>query len=184
MVGSGSFPTDAAEWDFSDSLGSPRAAQDRDPTGSPTPDTTAGLETDIDDWSSHSGLRATDVDSSDPYPFEQRESEDGSGPAPAGGVIRPPIRYLIAAAAVAVIAVVLGVVAGGRPLLAVIGWSLGGFGTIGLLTFFTMRDAKRRADPWYVALRGAAQARVVLLALAALGVALNAWHFAHWIARR
>jgi hypothetical protein len=92
--------------------------------------------------------------------------------------------WLFLALGLLVVAVVLGVLAGGKPALSVAGWFLAGFGAIGMLAVFTVSDTRRRANPWYSPgplpsrLRGA----LALLSLAV--VALNAWQFADWAGRR
>jgi hypothetical protein len=98
-------------------------------------------------------------------------------------VVSSPYGWVLAAAGCAALSIVIGLVARGRPEVATIGWSVGGAGSIGLLTAFTIRDGGLRADSWYVPKRWPEVARTVVVAAAAVGVGLNAWWFADSISR-
>jgi hypothetical protein len=100
-----------------------------------------------------------------------------------GMVVSSPYGWVLAAAGCAALSVVIGLMAQGRPGVATIGWLIGGAGSIGLLTVFTIRDGGLRADSWYVSKHWPEQVRTVVAAVAAIGVGLNAWWFADSISR-
>lgn len=103
-----------------------------------------------------------------------------------GGVstVSAPTQWLMAAAGLELVGLVLGALASGKPALSVAGWVLSGFGALGLLAVFTLADSRRRADPWYSSGSGPAALRGVLAITSVLVVALNAYQFADWISRR
>ena len=98
--------------------------------------------------------------------------------------IGPPLYLLAVAVGCVGVALVLGLLGHGSPALSVGGWVLGGFATIGLVAVFTMSDSLRRTDAWYVQNSVAAPFRAAVVVLAVLVVALNAYQFADWLARR
>jgi hypothetical protein len=98
-------------------------------------------------------------------------------------VSRPPTGWLLAATAVAVLALLLGLTAAGSPRQAFLGWAVAGFGSTALLAVFTLRDAERRADPWYARSEAIPFLRAALLVLVVVAVSVNAWHFADWVSR-
>lgn len=96
----------------------------------------------------------------------------------------PPLQFLGGAGACVVASLVLGLLSHGKPGLAVGGWMVGGFATIGLIALFTLRDGLRRTDAWYTENPATGPLRSVLVVLAVATVALNAYQFAYWAARR
>ena len=114
---------------------------------------------------------------------------EGDGvPRPSAGTrtspLGPPLHLLGVAAICVVASLLLGLVGHARPELALGGWVLGGFAAIGFLALFTLRDALRRSDAWYTQNTAAAKLRGGLVILAVAVVALNAYQFADWAARR
>jgi hypothetical protein len=106
------------------------------------------------------------------------------GPVTSGRPLGPPMYLLVLAGACIVASLILGAVAHGKPALAVAGWVVGGFLSVGFLALFTMRDSLRRASSWYMTRDIAGALRSVLVTAAVVGIALNAFQFADWISRR
>lgn len=65
----------------------------------------------------------------------------------------------------------------------VIGWILGGPLAIGAVAIFLFADSRARQSPWFVGSDGLAWLRRVVIALALVAVALNAYLIAHDLAR-
>ncbi|MCW2608222.1 MAG: hypothetical protein JWO60_2915, partial [Frankiales bacterium] len=115
----------------------------------------------------------------------------GFGDRPGGSVlpeapepVSAPVGWLGFAGGLEAVALVLAAVAHDRPVLAVAAWLLAGFGAIGALALFTVKDARRRAEPWYSPSASAGALRVALAVAAVLVVALASYQFADWLARR
>lgn len=105
---------------------------------------------------------------------------EGRLDAPVG----PPVGLLATAGGAAVLALVLALLAGGRPLVAAAGWVLAGFVAVGLLAAFLRVDARRRPSPWYSGSSATGALRGLVLGVAVLGVTANAAAFALWFGRR
>jgi hypothetical protein len=126
----------------------------------------------------------------DAWPHEEHSVDDpgDAGLAGAAGTVAgpstPPTHWLAAAATAVLLALAVAAFGADRPQGAVLGWLLAGPVCIGLVTIFTVVDAKRRADPWYVRRPAVDRLRVLVLAAALLAVSLNAWFFADWASRR
>lgn len=133
----------------------------------------AGLTQDDDDFGVSAGSAVTSAD------YGSVSAQDDAVGAPIG----PPFPFLWAAVACIAAAGGLVVLARARPAVAVIGWLLAGPVGIGVLTAFTIADARRRANPWYLPSRAAAILRTALVAVAAGVVAAHAWYFADWVSR-
>ena len=110
--------------------------------------------------------------------------QSGGGSALPESSVGPPTGLLGAAGAAAVASLVIAAFAGGRPVVAFMGWSCAGFLAVGLLAAFLHVDARRRPSPWYSASSAVRPLRVALLLLAVAGVAANAALFALWFGRR
>lgn len=65
----------------------------------------------------------------------------------------------------------------------VIGWTLAGPLAIGAVAMFLVADSKARQNPWFVGSDALDWLRRAVIALALLGVALNAYSIAHDVAR-
>lgn len=105
-------------------------------------------------------------------------------PPGGGSAVSAPTGWITAAAVAAVLALVVSPLGHLRPALSLAGWLVGGFVSVGLLTVFTHRDSVARANPWYVGRSSAKVFRNVVIVLAALAVAANAWYWADWFSRR
>lgn len=103
----------------------------------------------------------------------------------AEAVQRPPLPWLVAGLAAAVVGLVVAAVAvADRSLvLGSAGWVLAGPLAIGLLAGFVVADGRRRQRTWYVSGAAAAWLRRALVAAALIGVALAAWAIADVVAR-
>jgi len=124
-----------------------------------------------------------------PVPAASTTITPGFGPqmpgASAGSSqVSAPVTLLGVAGLCVVAALGLGSLAHGRPLLAVIGWVLGGFVSVSVLAWFTLTDSARRADAWYTSRPFPNVLRSCLLVSAVLVVALNAYQFADWKSRQ
>jgi hypothetical protein len=100
-----------------------------------------------------------------------------------GAGVHEPLGLLIAAAACTVPSIVIGLRASWHPMLSIVGWLLGGLVAVGLVTWFTLLDTKRRADPYYLARPAGSWLRGLVILAAIAGVALNAWQFADYVSR-
>lgn len=103
---------------------------------------------------------------------------------PSGRQVSAPVSWLAAAAITAVAAIAATPFAGGRPLVSLSGWIVGGFVAVGLVTVFVYRDSVARTNPWYVIKPQLSIFRTIVLVLATVAVALNAFMFADWFSRR
>src|SRR5690349_14150452 len=95
---------------------------------------------------------------------DRATSSGPRGPAPSSWVpgrddaravtgtgVHEPLGLLVAAAACTLASMVIGLRSSWHPMLSIVGWLLGGLVAIGLVTWFTLLDTKRRADPYYLA---------------------------------
>jgi hypothetical protein len=114
--------------------------------------------------------------------FDQFGGTPSSG-GQAGSARSAPLNWLFAAGFAAGLAVLLGTMASFRPSVAIIGWLLGGFCAIGLVTAFTVKDAELRTDPWYLERETGRWLRLLVLMVAIAGVVINAWQFADYVSR-
>ncbi|PXW31293.1 UNVERIFIED_CONTAM: hypothetical protein DES50_10559 [Williamsia faeni] len=110
-------------------------------------------------------------------PFGQ--STTRSGPIEVAG---PPVGLLIAAGAVALLGVIVGII-GWSDWLAIVGWTLSGPIAIGILAAFTLSDTKRRSAPIYTRPGWAPIAYGVVILIAVIGIVIGALGFAFWVGR-
>ncbi|MBL8931145.1 MAG: hypothetical protein JNL54_13555 [Kineosporiaceae bacterium] len=94
-----------------------------------------------------------------------------------------PVLWLAAAAITASAGLALGILGRMRPGIALAGWLLGGFVSIGLLTVFSLKDARARAGAWYVKRTEIAIGQVLAVLLAVAAVVASGYHFADWAGR-
>lgn len=94
-----------------------------------------------------------------------------------------PVLWLAAAAIAASAGLALGILGRMRPGIALAGWLLGGFVSIGLLTVFSLKDARARAGAWYVKRTEIAIGQVLAVLLAVAAVVASGYHFADWAGR-
>lgn len=99
-------------------------------------------------------------------------------------VVTHPQTLLWAAVAIAVAALLLAPLASGRPAVAVVGWLLGGFVAVGLVSLWSYQDARARTSLWYLGVRQTLPLRPVVLVLCVAAVVVHAYAFADWAARR
>ena len=123
---------------------------------------------------------------STPAPESGSWGAPATGPAASGGQASgsAPWIWLLLALGVLLVAILLGLLAHGKPALSIAGWLLAGFGAIGMLAAFTVADTRRRANPWYSPGAAPSRLRGALAFFALAVVALNAWQFADWAGRR
>jgi hypothetical protein len=107
----------------------------------------------------------------------------GQPPAPVDGPVGPPLGWLVAATACLAGSFTLAWATSG-PVLWTTGWFVGGFLCVGLLAVHTLRDSRRRTNPWYGARPAVSRLRTALVVLAAAAVCANAWRIADWASRR
>ncbi|WP_186629394.1 hypothetical protein [Rhodococcus sp. BP22] len=107
----------------------------------------------------------------------------GVQPSSSLSVAGPPLAYLFASGALALIGLVVGVALGASGPLAVIGWVLAGPIAIGVLSAFTLLDTNRRARPVYAEPTWTRPAYWAVLVIAAIGIIVCALRIADWIGR-
>lgn len=92
---------------------------------------------------------------------------------------------LYAAVASAVLGLGLGLGLGrSYGLVALLGWLLAGILTVVLVAAYQSKDLKAATSMWYVPNRAATGLRLAALALGTIGVVVNSYYFAHWLASR
>lgn len=106
------------------------------------------------------------------------ESRPGDRP-----VMRPPVKWLFLAAAVALIAIVVATIFGGNPFAAISAWILGGPLAIASLAVFTMRDTRARTFVLYSASGLVPWLYGVTLLASSTAVVLSALRIADWVGR-
>src|SRR4051794_28308496 len=79
--------------------------------------------------------------------FQQPAGEVAGGQGP---VTAPSKLFLWAAAALAVVALILIPVAMQAPLVGLVGWLLGGFLAVGLVSLWSYQEAQARTSLWYL----------------------------------
>lgn len=98
------------------------------------------------------------------------------------GPVRAPLGWLFVGILAALAGLAIGVA--WRSLLSAIGgWVLAGPVAIGLLATFLIKDAKGRQDPWYAIDGATPWLRRVLVVVALIAIAVNAWTIADAVAR-
>lgn len=96
---------------------------------------------------------------------------------------KAPAQWLLVAIGLAVVAVVVALVLGGMPPLAIAAWVLAGPLGIGMLAFFTTSDLKARAGAVYLAQPWVRPLYWVALVLCLAGAMVAAWKIAEWVGR-
>ncbi len=112
--------------------------------------------------------------------------EPSSGSMVGGAVtVRSPSRTLLwAGAGMAVVSLALIPVALRAPLVSVLGWLLGGFVAVGLVSLWSYQEAQARTNLWYLAVKESLPLRAVALGLCVLAVVVHSYLFADWASRR
>ena len=176
------FGDDDSAWSLPTTNG-PHGAQNEAPNGQfPAQAPTLGAPPTNTGPPSWSFQQPGTSDAASPFGGTSGTSADFEGHP--GGPVGAPRQWLAAAAGAVVLGGVIGLLAAGKPVLSVVGWLLAGAVAIGLLAVFTLQDTRRRASIWYTGNQSVAVVRNAILAVAVLVVALNAWQFADWAARR
>jgi len=98
-------------------------------------------------------------------------------------IARPPLPYLGAAAAIALLALLLAAALGTVPGLAITAWVLAGPVAIGVLAYFIKADTTQRARPIYAAPGWLRPAYVAALVLCGAAVIVAALRIAFWVGR-
>lgn len=104
-------------------------------------------------------------------------SDDGRG-----GIASAPVVWLGLGGLAALCSLGVGLVSS-SPKVAAVAWLLGGPVAIGLLAVFVSKDTVRRAEPFYAVSFVAEWGRRLLVVLALVAVAVNAWTIADFVAR-
>jgi hypothetical protein len=110
----------------------------------------------------------------------------GFGAPTAGGsfeVAKPPVMFLIIAAALALVGIVLGVLGWGSWL-AIVGWVFAGPIAIGVLALFVAKDTDKRALPTYLRPDGIGLLYAGVSLLVVAGIIVSALGFAFWVGHR
>lgn len=94
-----------------------------------------------------------------------------------------PVHWLGAAALLAVAGLVLALVLGGLPPIAIVAWALAGPVGIGMLAVFTTSDLKARAGAVYLAQGWVRPLYWVCVVLCLAGAMVAAWKIAEWVGR-
>lgn len=94
-----------------------------------------------------------------------------------------PIGWLIAAALVALVGLILALASFGSGPIAVAAWVVSGLTAIGVLAVFTVRDTKARAGAFYSQPVWVPWTVRVVFVLSCAGVLISAWNIADWIGR-
>jgi hypothetical protein len=101
-----------------------------------------------------------------------------------GPVSAPSRSYLWAAAGLTVIALALIPVALQLPLVSVVGWLLGGFLAVGLVSLWSYQQAQARASLWYLEVQETLPLRFIVLGLSVVAVVAHSFLLADWVSRR
>lgn len=137
-------------------------------------------------WDVGPGSGDDSWDSPTPHPSQQSPFQQApvTGAPGAGGaqVSHPPVLWLVAGLAAAVVGLLLPLVDTTLSVAAV-GWALGGLVAIGLLGVFMSRDLQRRSRGMAADSGLADGLRRLLVVVAVAAVAVNAWFIADAIAR-
>jgi len=113
--------------------------------------------------------------------FQPSETTSAGGTGP---VTAPSRSFLWAAAGLAVLALALIPVAFEAPLVSVLGWLLGGFLAVGLVSLWSYREAQARASLWYLHVEEALPLRLIVLGLSVVAVVAHSYLLADWVSRR
>jgi hypothetical protein len=98
-------------------------------------------------------------------------------------MMRPPVKWLFLAAAVASIAIVVATTFGGNPFAAISAWILGGPLAIASMAVFTMRDTRARTFVLYSASGLVPWLYGVTLLVSSTAVVMSALRIADWVGR-
>lgn len=131
------------------------------------------------------------MSSDDPFGFSNQPGTESLGQAPArdprgpsaadSAVARTPVGMLLAAIVIGLAAVVIAVLFGERPPMAVLAWVLAGPVGIGLYAAFRMQDTRARSRPFYAVTSLGRTAPWAAFVVLAAGVVLAALRIAQWI---
>ncbi|CAM3120646.1 hypothetical protein DFJ75_3459 [Williamsia muralis] len=110
-------------------------------------------------------------------PFGQGSSRPGTIE-----IAGPPAGLLLAAGAVALVGLVVGII-GRSGWLSIVGWTLSGPIAIGILAAFTLTDTKRRSAPVYTSPGWTKLAYGVVIAISIIGIVVGALGFAFLVGR-
>lgn len=136
--------------------------------------------------STHPVSQGPDIGQQVPVPVPESPFGFGTDPAFSAPLeaARPPVGWIVAAGALALLGLAGAVVLGTDVRLAVVSWLLAGPVAIGLLAVFTVRDTGQRAKPVYTAPSWVTAAYRVTLGLSLLGVVAGALRIADWAGRQ
>ncbi len=104
-----------------------------------------------------------------------------SGPVAVLETSRPPVQWLFLAVGLAVVSIVVALLLGGMPPVAIAAWVVAGPIGIGALAFFTTTDLKARTGAVYLAQGWVKPMYVVALVLCFAGAIVAAWRIADWV---
>lgn len=95
----------------------------------------------------------------------------------------PPVLWLAVSALLAVVGLVLALVLGGLPPVAIGAWALAGPVGIGMLALFTTKDLRARAGAVYLAQAWVRPLYWICVVLCLVGAMVAAWKIAEWVGR-
>ena len=96
---------------------------------------------------------------------------------------KAPAQWLLVAIGLAVVSIVVALILGSLPPLAIIAWVLAGPLGIGMLAFFTTSDLKARSGAVYLASSWVRPLYWASLVLCLAGAMVAAWKIAEWVGR-
>ena len=123
------------------------------------------------------------LDASAPVPAGPPAAFGDSGPAAQLSTSRPPVQWLMLAAGLAIVGIVVAALLGSMPPVAIAAWVLAGPIGIGFLAFFTTSDLRARTGAVYLALGWVKPMYWVALVLCFAGAMVAAWRIAEWVGR-
>jgi len=172
-------PTEKDPWDFSDfgeqSAGSSPAL------GAP-PSSPQNADRSAADGGNF-GIPTAQTDSQESVPLIFDQPTHSATAVGGLSVAGPPLTWLGASAAAAVIGLLLAALLGALPPLAVTGWVLAGPVAIGALAVYTSADTRRRARPVYISPNWLTAAYYACLGVCLVGVVVAAIRIALWVGR-
>ncbi|HIT76944.1 MAG TPA: hypothetical protein IAA98_15305 [Candidatus Avipropionibacterium avicola] len=123
------------------------------------------------------------LDAATPAPAGVPAAFGDSAPAARLDTSRAPVQWLLIAGGLAVVGIVVALVLGGLPPVAIAAWLIAGPIGIGCLAFFTTRDLKARTGAVYLAQSWVRPLYWVALVLCFAGAMVAAWRIAEWVGR-